>query len=82
MEKNLKEKLLFLKSNCSAYEINEYFATEFADDFDEFGKEKDNVRILNYLNDEFIDIDIDYSQTKEFASKVKEVVDEAINMLN
>lgn len=82
MEKDLKEKLLFLKANCNPYEINEYFAVEFADDYDAFAQDKSNIEALDYLNDEFIDIDVDYSHTDEFDSKVIETIDEAINMLS
>lgn len=82
MEKNLKEKLLFLKASCNPYEINEYFAVEFADDYDVFAKDKSNIETLDYLNDEFMDIDVDYSHTDEFDSKVRESIDEAINMLS
>lgn len=82
MEKNLKEKLFFLKANCNSYQINEYFAVEFADDYDVFAQDKSNIEALDYLNDEFIDIDIDYSHTSKFDSKVKEVIDKAIDMLS
>lgn len=82
LEKNLKEKLLFLKANCTPYEINEYFAVEFADDYDVFAQDKKSIEVLDYLNDEFIDIDVDYSHTIEFDSKVKETIDKAINMLS
>lgn len=82
MEKNLKEKLLFLKANCDPYEINEYFAFEFADDYDVFAQDKSNIEVLDYLNDEFIVIDVDYSHTDEFDSKVRGTIDEAINMLS
>ncbi|WP_295147318.1 hypothetical protein [uncultured Peptoniphilus sp.] len=82
MEKNLKEKLLFLKENCNPYEINEYFAIEFADDYDVFAQDKNNIETLDYLNDEFIDIDVDYSHRDDFDSKVRETIDEAINMLS
>ena len=82
LEKNLKEKLLFLKANCKPYEINEYFAVEFADDYDVFAQDKNNIETLEYLNDEFIDIDVDYSHSSAFDSKVRETIDEAINMLS
>lgn len=82
MGKNLKEKLLFLKANCNPYEINEYFAVEFADDYDVFAQDKNNIEALDYLNDEFIDIDVDYSHSIDFNSKVKGTIDEAINMLS
>lgn len=82
LEKSLKEKLLFLKANCKPYEINEYFAVEFADDYDVFAQDKNNIEVLDYLNDEFIDIDVDYSLRDDFDSKVRETIDEAINMLN
>ena len=80
--KNLKEKLLFLKANCKPYEINEYFAVEFADDYNVFAQDKNNIEVLDYLNDEFIDIDVDYSLRDDFDSKVRETIDEAINMLS
>lgn len=80
--KILKEKLLFLKANCDPYEINEYFAFEFADDYNVFAQDKNNIEVLDYLNDEFIDIDVDYSHSSEFDSKVRETIDEAINMLS
>ena len=82
LEKNLKEKLLFLKANYKPYEINEYFAVEFADDYKVFAQDKNNIEVLDYLNDEFIDIDVDYSLRDDFDSKVRETIDEAINMLS
>lgn len=82
MGKNLKEKLLFLKENCKPYEINEYFAVEFADDYDGFAQDKNNIEALDYLNDEFIDIDVDYSHRDDFDSKVRGTIDEANNMLS
>lgn len=74
--------MLFLKANCNSYEINKYFAVEFADDYDVFAQDKKSIEVLDYLNDEFIDIDVDYSHTDEFDSKVKGTIDEAINMLS
>lgn len=74
--------MIFLKANCNPYKINKYFAVEFADDYDVFAQDKKSIEVLDYLNDEFIDIDVDYSHTDEFDSKVKGTIDEAINMLS
>lgn len=82
MEKNLREKLLFLRAICNPYEINEYFAVEFADDYNVFAQDKSNIEALDYLNDEFIDIDVDYNYRDGFDSKVRYTIDEAINMLS
>lgn len=80
MENDLKEKLLDLKNNYDYKEINEYFATEFSDDYYIFERDEKNIKILEFLNDSFIDIDIDYSKTEEFEKKVNEVIDIALSM--
>ncbi len=69
------------KDNFSAYKINEYFANDYADDYDIFEKDKNNLAALEYLNDEFIDIDIDYSQTDQFEQKVFETLEKALKLI-
>lgn len=65
-----------------AYEINEYFNSEFGDDYDSFALDEKNLEALNYLNDEFIDIDIDYHNSIEFDIKVKKTLEKALEILN
>ena len=81
MEKNLKNKLQELKK-MKSYEVNEYFANDFAEDYDYYEKERNNTNVLKFLNDEFIDIDLDYSRTKKFDNKVKNTLDRALSMLD
>ncbi len=47
-----------LKLNNSIYDINQYFAWAFSDGYGIFAKEKNNVTMIEYLNDEFIDIEL------------------------
>lgn len=85
METDLRNKLLMFYDNFEdygAYEINEYFNSEFGDDYDSFALDEKNLEALNYLNDEFIDIDIDYHNSIEFDIKVKKTLEKALKMLN
>lgn len=82
--KKLKEMLNNFLNNFNAEDINEYFATNFYDDWDNYYIKENysNIEeVLNYLNDTFYDIDIDYRDTKKFESKVKETLKNAIKML-
>ena len=82
--KNLKVMINNFLDNFNAKKINEYFATDFSDDWEDyFIKENySNIEeVLQYLNDNFIDIDVDYRDTKQFESKVKEMLNKAIEML-
>ncbi len=81
MERDLKNKLNDLKLNYSTYEINEYFANDFADDYDFFAKDENNIEALEFLNDEFIDIDTDYRGTDNFEAKVFETIDKALKLI-
>ena len=65
-----------------SYEVNEYFANDFAEDYNYYEKERNNTNVLKFLNDEFIDIELDYSRTKEFDNKVKNTLDRALSMLD
>ena len=70
--------------NFDAKNINEYFATDFSDDWEDYFMKENNSNIeevLQYLNDHFIDIDVDYRDTKEFESKVKKTLKKAIEIL-
>ena len=84
MEKHsLKKQLQEFLDNFNAEEINTYFARDFSSEWDIFLSNNQKVEpILEYLNDTFIDIDIDYRETEEFDTKVRETIQKAIEMLN
>lgn len=69
MEKTLQEILISLASK-SPYRINEYFAVEFADDYERLEKSKENRPILEFLNESFFDIDVEY----DGSSKMDEII--------
>lgn len=81
MEKNLREKLLDLQKNVKPIDINEYFASDFADDYAYFEQDKISTKVLDFLNTEFIDIDIDYRDTSNFENKVYDTLEKALLML-
>lgn len=68
-----------LKSK-SPYKINEYFATDFSEDYERFEKFKVNSQVLEFLNDSFTDIDIDFDGSEEMNKKVVETLSKAISM--
>lgn len=69
MEKTLQEILISLASK-SPYRINEYFAVEFTDDYERLEKSKENRPILEFLNESFFDIDVEY----DGSSKMDEII--------
>lgn len=84
MERNLKFVLQNYLDNFDKYrslKINNYFNSDFSDDYEEFEKDKSNIEALEYLNDEFIDIDTDYLDSPNLDNKVKSVLEEAINKI-
>lgn len=80
MDKTLKDILLDLRSE-SPYRINEYFATEFADEYDRLEKQE-NQSVLEFLNDSFTDIDVDYDGSEAIAAKIIDTINKAISMCN
>lgn len=78
MEKILKEILLDLRYE-SPYRINEYFATEFAEEYDRLEKQE-NQSVLEFLNDSFIDIDVDYDGSEAIGAKIIDTINKAISM--
>lgn len=79
MEKTLKEILLSLTSK-SPYYINEYFAIEFAEDYERLEIIKENGPILEFLNESFFDIDVDYDGTSAMNAKIIDTLKKAISM--
>ena len=81
MERDLKIVLENFLNNFNAHDINEYFANDFIDDWDSYLKNNTPIDVLEYLNDNFYDIDIDYRDTNMFDSKIKETLTKALEML-
>lgn len=82
MERDLKQYLENLKRTKSAKELSNYFTWDFADDYAPFEKYSPAYKpVLSFLNDKFIDIDTDYSDSKEFEEKVFSTIEIAIKML-
>lgn len=79
MEKTLKEILLSLTSK-SPYYINEYFAIEFAEDYERLERIKENRPILEFLNESFFDIDVDYDGTSAMDAVIIDTLKKAISM--
>ena len=75
MGKNLRDLLLQMKFSMTAKDINNYFATDFYRDFKVKGK------VLNFLNEEFYSIDVDYYDSPDFEERVLKTIDKAIEML-
>lgn len=69
MEKTLQEILISLASK-SPYRINEYFAVEFADDYERLKKSKENRPILEFLNESFTDIDVEYDASSRIDERI------------
>lgn len=85
MEKDLKKELKKFLNNFNASEINHYFACDFSDDWDNYYIKNNysNIEVvLQYLNDTFIDIDVDYRDTKSFEPMVKNTLEKALEMLD
>lgn len=80
-KERLKKMLNSFLNHFNAEVINNYFASEFGDDWDSFLEDSDIESILQYLNDSFIDIDVDFRETNQFEYKVKETIKTAIKML-
>ena len=84
MEKDLKHELKSFLKNFNAESINNYFACDFSDDWDTYyihNKYSNIEDILQYLNDIFIDIDLQYRDTDMFENMVRNALENAINML-
>lgn len=79
MEKTLREILLSLKSK-SPYSINEYFAIEFADDYERLEKNRENKPILEFLNESFTDIDVEYDASSRIDEIINDTLRKAIRM--
>lgn len=79
MEQTLKEILLSLTSK-SPYYINEYFAIEFAEDYEKLERITENRPILEFLNESFFDIDVDYDGTSAMDAKIIDTLKKAISM--
>ena len=80
MEKTLKEILLSLTSK-SPYYINEYFAIEFAEDYERLERIKENRPILEFLNESFFDIDVDYDGASAMDAKIIDTLKKAMHIL-
>lgn len=81
MEKTLKEILLSLESR-SPYCINEYFATDFTEDYERLERNKENRTILEFLNDSFTDIDVEYDGSSKMDEIIIDTLRRAISMCN
>lgn len=79
MEKTLKEILLSLESR-SPYCINEYFANDFAEDYEWLERNKENRAILEFLNDSFTDIDVEYDGSLKMNEVIINTLRKAISM--
>lgn len=81
MEKDLKLILINFLENFNAYEINEYFAWDFADDCTEFEKANYSEEVLEYLSDAFYEIDTQVLPEHLLERKVKETIKTALEMI-
>lgn len=85
MERTLKQVLVeYIKNfeKYGAYSINEYFNSDFGDEYDLFELDEKNIKALEYLNDEFIDIDMNFLSTVQTENKVKKVLSNALGLIN
>lgn len=80
LEKTLKDILIDLLSE-SPYRMNEYFAIEFYEDYDRL-ENQETQSILDFLNDSFTDIDVDYDGSEEMDAKILDTINKAISMCN
>lgn len=76
MEKTLIKLLQEFLAENDIKKINNYFATDFCD---EYNDEKETV--LDYLTEEFYTIDIMIHDGKDVESKIRDVLNTAIEML-
>ncbi len=76
MEKTLIELLKEFLAKYDIEKINHYFATDFCDEYTE-----ENEAVLDYLTEEFYTIDIMIHDEKSVDTKIKDVLNTAINML-
>ena len=85
MGRDLKNFLIELRDNNSAFDLNSYFGSaDFADDYDEFEKDikyESQLDVLAFLNYEFTDIDTDYYDSLDFEKRVFKTIDKAIKAL-
>lgn len=79
MEKTLREILLSLISK-SPYNINEYFAIEFADDYERLEKNRENKPILEFLNESFMDVGVEYDASSRIDEIINDTLRKAIRM--
>jgi hypothetical protein len=77
---DLKSKIFYFLDNFNATEINEYFANDFIDDREEYFDKKERGCILDYLNDSFIDIDINFRDSDNFEKLVRDTLETALKM--
>lgn len=82
MERDLKTVLQSFLNNFDANNINNYFANDFSDDWDIYLKNGTPIDVLEYLNDSFYNIDVDYRDTDIFEEKVKEALTHALKLLD
>ena len=80
-KRDLKTVLTNFLNNFNAYDINEYFANGFSDDWDNYLKTGTPIEVLDYLNDSFYNIDIDYRNMEMFEGKIKETLNKTLEML-
>lgn len=81
MDKALKNKLNILK-NEDAKKINDYFASSFYVDFpkEKAYNDKDK-KVLEYLSESFIEIDMESLKKPLNKEKILEVINKAIDLL-
>ena len=82
MERDLKIVLQSFLNNFDANNINNYFANDFNDDWDIYLKNGTPINVLEYLNDSFYNIDVDYRDSDMFEEKVKEALNQALKLLD
>lgn len=84
MEYTLNEQLIVFLNNFNAKDINDYFGANFSEDYDRWETEKIDVKVLEFLNEEFINIDnnLEIHNTPEFDIKVKKTLEKALEILN
>lgn len=81
MESNLKDKVNYFLNNFNAVEINEYFCNgSFVDDCIKYYDNNSPASIIDYLNDTFLYIDMDYRETDKFSDMVKGTLETALKM--
>ena len=76
MEKTLIELLKEFLIESDIEKINHYFATDFCDEYTD-----EEETVLDYLTEEFYTIDIMIHDGKDVKSKIKDVLNVAIKML-